>query len=130
MVAMPFDQILFNQADRKKLRQHLRQEMPKAEVILWSYLQKKQLAGFKFRRQHGIGNYVVDFYCPKVQLVIELDGDTHYTPEAEQYDQQRDEFLRAFGLSVLRFTNQEIYQDLESVLDKIKETIRKGATPS
>ena len=73
----------FNQLKQKPIRQTLRNRMTQAEKILWYYLRGRSLKGYKFRRQYGIGQYIVDFYCPAIRLVIEIDGDSHYRIGAE-----------------------------------------------
>ena len=113
---------LFNIQQHKKLRQKLRGSMPQPELLLWRRLRAKQL-GAKFRRQHGIGFYIVDFYCSEKQLVIELDGDSHYSEKAQQSDVERDNYLRSKGLKVMRFTNDDVNQELDSVVLKILEEI-------
>ena len=92
----------------KKLRgraRELRLRMTDAEVFLWSKLRRKQLYGVIFSRQKTIGNYIVDFYCPAAQLVIEIDGSQHYLEQAALRDAKRDTYLRGMGLTVLRFSN-------------------------
>jgi len=96
------------------------------ERILWSKIRNQQL-GVKFRRQHGIGNYVVDFYCPEFQLVIELDGDSHYLQGAQEYDYIRDEFMKLQGLRILRFTNIEVVNNLDEVVLAISAAIKAKA---
>ena len=98
--------------------------MPPAELKLWGYLRSRQINNFKFRRQYGIGKYVVDFYCPELRLAIEIDGDSHFQ-EHRSYDNKRQRYLESLGLEVLRFTNQEIYYDLEQVLNVIKQHTSK-----
>jgi len=115
--------VIFNRQSEKEKRRQLRQNMPEAEVILWSHLQGKALRGYKFRRQYGIGRYVVDFYCAKVKLVIEIDGDSHFTDEAEKYDCQREVYIQSLGLKVIRFTNLEIRNNLEQVLEAIEKLV-------
>ena len=85
---------------------------------------RKQINGFKFRRQFGIGKYIVDFYCPELKLVIEIDGDSHFQ-ENRSYDKKRQQYLKSLGLIVLRFTNHEIYHDLERALNIIKQYTSK-----
>jgi len=110
---------LFNRPEYKTLRQRLRKDMPDAEVIVWSYLRDRRLCGYKFRRQHGIGRYVVDFYCPKLRLVIELDGDSHFQSGAAKRDRQRQNFIESFGITVIRFTNTDIYENITGVLEEL-----------
>jgi very-short-patch-repair endonuclease len=101
----------------KKAR-YLRQENTKAEEILWEELRNSKL-GIKFRRQHPIHNFILDFYAPKIKLAIEVDGENH--KENKQYDTTRTEFLNSNDITVLRFWNKEIENDLPYVLDKIKQ---------
>jgi very-short-patch-repair endonuclease len=93
--------------------------MPQAEVILWSRLCRGQLRGHRFRRQSSIGPFCVDFYCVQSKLAIELDGDSHYTPEAKFYDARRQQYIESFGIRVLRFTNVELYDNLDGVVKAI-----------
>ncbi|MBI5422403.1 endonuclease domain-containing protein [Candidatus Peregrinibacteria bacterium] len=111
----------FNRFEDNSKRKRLRLAMPKAEIILWSRLKGGQLKGLKFRRQYGVGPFVIDFYCPEHKLAIELDGDSHCTPEAEKYDQDRQSYIESFGIKFLRFTNADIYENLGEVLWKIAE---------
>ena len=101
----------------------MRKEMTSAEKLLWSKLCNKQFNGYKFRKQHPIGRYIADFYCHDLKLIIEIDGDIHN--ERKEYDENRDVFLKADGYTVLRFSNDEIENTLEDVL----ETIRKCCMP-
>ena len=121
--------VVFNrQPDREKRRQ-LRRNMPEAEIILWSHLQRKTLGGYKFRRQYGIGRYVADFYCPKLRLVIEIDGDSHFTDQAEEYDRQREAYIQSLGLKVVRFTNLEVRNNLNEVLQSIEGFMTPLSSP-
>ena len=107
--------------------------MTKAEVILWSKLKGKQL-GYKFRRQHGIGNYIVDFYCPELRLIIELDGYPHGFSSQIRKDNERQNFLESLGFVVYRYVNNDIVNNLNGVLDdliaKIKLIPLSPTTPS
>lgn len=97
--------------------------MPPAEIILWQELKGKQLKGYKFRRQYGIGNFVVDFYCPEMKIAIEIDGNSHFGDKEEIYDQKRQEFIEKFGINFLCFTNLDIYYKIESVIEKIEKIL-------
>jgi len=114
---------IFNRKELNKRRQQLREEMTKAELLLWQQLKNKQMLGYKFRRQHSIGAYVVDFYCPKIKLAVEIDGMTHITNEEIEYDRQRQEEIETLGIQFLRFTNEMIFNDLNNVLNEIKGKI-------
>ncbi|MFY8176225.1 DUF559 domain-containing protein [Planktothrix agardhii] len=106
-----------------ELRRKLRKEMTPPEQKLWDVLRGKKLE-FKFRRQHPIGRYIADFYSRDAHLVVEIDGATHFEPEAIEYDRQRDSFMRSLGLDVLRFTTKEIYENLEGVCLAIESQCR------
>ena len=101
----------------KRRSRKLRENANPVEELLWGYLRSRRLGGFKFRRQHVIGRYISDFYCAEVQLVVELDGESHRGKQ--QRDARRDRWLEQQGLQVLRFGNADVYENLEGVLDKI-----------
>ncbi len=111
---------LFNRTRKKSFRKQLRNEATKAEMILWQQLKGSQL-GHKFRRQQGIGPYVVDFYCPELKLVVEVDGGTHFEPSEINRDNQRTLFLIHNKIQVLRVTNTEVYESLDTVIELIKQ---------
>jgi very-short-patch-repair endonuclease len=106
--------------------------MPPAEQRLWFFLRRKQLGGFRFRRQHTIGPYITDFACVEARIVIELDGEQHGFDEAAARDGRRDAFLDAQGFQVLRFWNGDVYNNIEAVLEAILDAaanaIRAQAT--
>lgn len=108
----------------KPFARNLRSNLTGPEKILWSRLPRKQMSGLQFYRQKSIAGYIVDFYCAEAKLVIELDGDSHYQEGAQDYDRIRDACMQAIGLKVLRFLNSDIVQNLESVLDKITNSIK------
>jgi len=97
----------------------LRKKQTPAEALLWQLLRNRRLLGFKFRRQHQFGDYIADFYCHEAQLVIECDGSAHDPNEAWHHDQERDAYMIAQGLRVLRFSNERIANDTENVLEEI-----------
>ena len=103
----------------KQLSRNLRRNMTDAEKLLWSKIRGKQLKGVQFYRQKIIGNYVADFYCPKTRLVIEIDGGQHYSAEGKEKDRLRDEHMARAGITVLRFQDREVLENLESVLEKL-----------
>ena len=113
----------YNQKALKERRQALRRDLTEPERQLWHRLRGKQLFGIKFRRQASIGPYIVDFYFPRHKLVIELDGESHYTTDAPQYDQRRTQFLELQDLRVIRFTNLEVMDNLDGVCQKIWQVI-------
>jgi len=100
------------------LKRKLRREMTFPERLLWSKLRSKHL-GVIFRRQHVIGDYIVDFYCNHAKLVIEIDGDSHYYRKSRAHDQVRTIFLKQLGLRLIRFTNTEVTKHIDEVLTKV-----------
>ncbi|AYA36063.1 endonuclease domain-containing protein [Hymenobacter oligotrophus] len=121
---------LHNLPHRKQHRRDLRNNATPAEATLWRCLRNSQLKGRKFRRQQSIGPYIVDFYCPAEQLVVELDGAGHFTVSGEANDVARTAYLQNLGLRVLRFENTSVLQQVESVLTAIEASFGSngGAT--
>ena len=101
-------------------RKELRKNLTSAEAFLWSALQHKKLNGRKFRRQHSIDFCIVDFYCASEKLIIELDGEVHMNPTAEESDAKRDTYFKTLGFKVLRFENKMVFEHFDTVLDEIK----------
>ena len=93
--------------------------MTDAEKLLWSKIRRKQLKGFQFYRQKIIGNYIADFYCPELKLVIEVDGGQHYSAEGRESDRMRDAYLTGAGITVVRFSDGDVLTKLEAVLEEI-----------
>jgi adenine-specific DNA-methyltransferase len=104
----------------------LRRTATDAEALLWSVLRARQLAGFKFRRQHQLGPFILDFFCAEQSLAIELDGDQHALPENVVRDAARSRFLVERGLTVLRFGNREVLGQLEAVLEHVCSVLTSG----
>ena len=111
----------FNNKRLKPRRKDLRNNSTFAEVILWLSLKHGQLDGRKFRRQESIGRYIADFYCPKEKLVVELDGQPHFTEEGKKYDAKRTKYLESLGLTVVRFENKEVLGNVRGVLNRIRQ---------
>ncbi|GAB4042789.1 endonuclease domain-containing protein [Spirosoma litoris] len=107
----------------KELRRELRQKQTESEILLWAELRGRRLANIKFRRQHSFGHFIVDFYCAEYKLVIEVDGSVHNTAEARMNDAEREAILCDLGLTVMRFTNDDIQYRLDYVLRKIQENL-------
>ena len=116
--------IHFNITPLKKRRRYLRNHLPKAEVLLWMQLSNRQMLGYKFRRQYSVDKFVIDFYCPELRLAIEVDGDSHFTPRAMVYDRGRQNHIESFGIRFLRVMNEDVYSDMDAVLDEIEAEIR------
>lgn len=117
------------QADYLNLKRRLRSNMTAPESRLWSRLRARQFQGLKFRRQHGIGPYIVDFYCPEQSLVIEVDGDSRHAG-ADQIvkDRQREKYLRSRGLRVIRYMNDDIVKNMDGVLEDLAGKVSPGST--
>ncbi len=103
----------------KQYSRQLRENMTDAERNLWAKIRMKQLKGYQFYRQKPIGDYIVDFYCPKAKLVIEVDGSQHFSDEMTEDDKIRDEYINSLGLKVLRFTNTDILTHIDGVVESI-----------
>lgn len=113
----------------KERRKDLRGDATKTERILWQHLHRSQL-GFKFRRQISFDYFIADFYCPSVKLVVEIDGDSHFEPGADVYDEERTARIAGLGVLVIRFTNQDVLLDLERVLAEIRAIcVLRSETP-
>ena len=110
---------LHNHRALRERRKQLRRQMTPAEARLWTVLRRRQLEERKFRRQHSIGPYVVDFYCVKEGLAVEVDGSIHDDPARSDYDAKRQAFLERQGIVVLRFKNEQIRDRLPEVLVQI-----------
>lgn len=105
----------------KNYRRDLRKTLTPAEASLWSLLKNRQAFGLKFRRQTSIENYIVDFYCPQYKIVIELDGEPHFTQEQADKDQKRDKRLKELGHFVLRYENQVVFDHPDFIFNDIQQ---------
>jgi len=121
---------LHNIRDLKENRKQLRNRLTPAEAKLWSLLKNSQLEKRKFRRQHSVGPYVLDFYCPSERLCIELDGAAHFTDGGYEYDSARTEYLDALNICVIRFENKDVFENTEGVLAEIRRNFTSGQTTS
>ena len=107
-----------------KLAKELRKNETESEKILWTKLNKNQMMGLQFRRQHPINMFVADFYCAKIKLVIEVDGDIHELLEYHEHDIGRSDILNDFGITVIRFSNDQIINDLDNSLNIIEKSVK------
>jgi very-short-patch-repair endonuclease len=107
----------------KQAARELRKNMTDAERLLWSKLRKKQLKGLMFTSQKTLGRYIVDFYCYKVNLVIEVDGSQHYSTDGIEYDKVRDECLKNQELKTLGFTNLDVLENIDGVIEVIERNL-------
>lgn len=111
---------LHNRSELRSRRRALRNPATPAESTLWLLLKGKQLDGRKFRRQHSIGPYILDFYCPSEKLAIELDGEQHFMEEGIRRDERRTNYLRDVGITVLRFENFNVFDHPEMIVREIR----------
>jgi very-short-patch-repair endonuclease len=109
----------------RKIARELRQPQTPAEATLWRYLRDRNLE-YKFRRQHPIDSFIIDFYCAKAKLLIEVDGEIHFQKAQIEYDQARTEHLERLGYKVIRFTNDDIRYNINIVISKIIEEVKTG----
>ena len=116
---------IHNRRNLKEVRQALRSHVTSSEAVMWRYLSGSKLDGRKFRRQHSVGPFILDFYCPSERLCIEIDGSSHNNPTSSINDQGRDAYLGSMRIHVLRFTNEQVLTSAEGVLDEIRKHFGK-----
>lgn len=114
---------LYNNTKGKSIRRNLRNNSTDAERFLWRYLRARRIEGKRFLRQYSVGSYILDFYSPTIRLAIELDGGQHAEEDIEKYDRERARFLQSKNIIVLRFWNNEVFQNIEGVLQHVKGVI-------
>ena len=119
---------VFNTLQTRKHRKTLRKNQTDAEKMLWSRFRSKQFNGLKFYRQYGIGKYIADFYCPKLKLVIEIDGGQHYDEKGILKDTKRDEYFAFMRVELIRFNNVELLKNIDGVLMELSK--RTPPSPS
>jgi very-short-patch-repair endonuclease len=107
----------------RQFARELRQPQTPAETALWQHLRNRNL-GYKFRRQHPIGFFIIDFYCAEAKLLIEIDGDSHFQKTQMDYDQKRTEHLESLGYTVIRFTNDDVRYSVHAVIAIIVEEVK------
>jgi len=110
-----------------RLAGDLRRSMTKAEKLLWEQLRQRKIDGYRFRRQHPVDEFIVDFFCYEAMLVIELDGDVHDSDFQAERDLERTKILNRLGITIIRFPNKEVHQNISQVISTIREKI-KAAT--
>lgn len=119
---------IHNHKHLEERRKELRKNLTPAEATLWKSLQRKQLKGRKFRRQHSIQNFIVDFYCASEGLIIELDGAVHLDFAQQNYDFERIEILKTLGFKVIRFENKLVFENLSEVLEEISSHFKTSSS--
>jgi very-short-patch-repair endonuclease len=109
-----------------EFRRELRKSLTPAEATFWTIVKNSQFEGRKFVRQHSVGNYILDFYCPSEKLAVELDGARHFSGVGAAEDRERAEYLKTIGVIVVRFENREVFEETEWMLDVIRANFRFG----
>ena len=117
IIIMYHKEIKANSPEKKAHRKSLRNNMTSAEVVLWQLLRGHKLGGYKFRRQQGIGPFILDFYSPSLKLCIEVDGNSH--DHKYEYDERRSLFLKKQGIKVIRFSNDQVFANVDWVISEI-----------
>ncbi len=112
---------LHNRKSLKSIRKNLRNHSTAAEATLWKMLKQSQVGGNKFRRQHSVGKFILDFYCPELKLAIELDGEPHANPVNHQRDLYRDEYLLENGITIFRYENRWVFEYPDVIIEEILE---------
>ena len=120
---------IYNKIELKERRKQLRKNQTPSEKKLWIYLRNKQFLTLKFFRQYSIDYYIADFFCPKIKLVIELDGSQHFTNYSKDYDKVRTEIFQSLGIYVIRFSNLDVMNNIEKVLGEIKKFVQTLPDP-
>src|SRR5450759_4704942 len=120
----------FGNKELVKKARVLRNNMTRAEIILWSRLRSRQINGYKFRRQQPLYDYIVDFYCHNLKLIIEVDGEIHLLLENKKYDSKRDNILKINGYHIIRLSNVEVETEINSAINKIISYISENLSPS
>ncbi|KAB2879818.1 endonuclease domain-containing protein [bacterium] len=116
---------IFNQKIQKEKRRALRKRSTRSEHMLWQNLRNRGIDGFKFRRQFSVGPFVLDFYCPELKLAIEVDGYSHDSEEAKKYDAERQEIIETYGVVFVRIRDEEVKENIELAIIKIKDQVKK-----
>ena len=121
------DRGLSNNPTHKNRRRDLRTHGTAAEAVLWKRLQKRQILGKRFRRQFGIGPYIVDFYCPECGVIVELDGEVHSSIERAACDFEREEYLCELGMKIVRFRNKVIFENIDAAVENIIRAVEEAS---
>ena len=110
----------FNIKELKETRRELRLNGTSAEAVMWTHIKGRKINGRRWRRQFSVGPFIIDFYCPELKLGIELDGAPHFAPGGYEADESRTDYLRRYGIRIIRFENKDIWTSLESVIETLR----------
>ena len=114
----------YNKSSEKEKRRKLRQYQTNAEELVWRYLRNRQMLGYKIKRQYSVDHFVIDFYCPKLKLAIEVDGESHNNPEQKKYDIQRQKYLEEFDINFVRIKDEDLLGNPNKAFMKIEDAIK------
>jgi very-short-patch-repair endonuclease len=114
----------FNKKEMQERRRQLRSNMTYCEKIVWMYLRKKQM-DVRFLRQYSIDNYIIDFYCSRLKIAVEMDGDIHNLPDQKEHDILRQKYLEEFGIKFIRIKNEELFDNPNKAFAKIEDVIKR-----
>jgi len=115
---------IYNRKIQMGRRKELRKRATNAERKLWCFLRRKSINNTKFYRQYGIGAYIADFYAPSIRLCIEVDGKQHSTKTGKEYDAERDNYMRSLNITILRFKNELVIDNIINVINEIAKTVK------
>jgi very-short-patch-repair endonuclease len=118
---------MLNPKKTKNQRRFLRKNMTKWEVRLWNDLKGKKMFGLKIRRQFGVDNFIIDFYCPELKLAIEVDGDVHHFSDKKKADKAKDDYMNELGIKMVRVQNSDFDEDYETVLKYLERVFKDRA---
>ena len=113
----------YNRPSEKDKRRKLRQNQTKAEGLVWRFLRKRQMSGYKFRRQFSVDHFILDFYCPELKLAVEIDGISHNEPNQQKKDISRQKYLESFNIKFVRIKDEELLTNPEKAFGKIEQAI-------
>ncbi|MGF1675801.1 MAG: endonuclease domain-containing protein [Rivularia sp. (in: cyanobacteria)] len=116
---------IYNKSSEIEKRRKLRQDITKAEKIIWQKIRNNQIENYKFRRQYSVDKFVIDFYSPILKLAIEIDGESHFKEGTAEYDRERQSYIESLGIKFIRFTNNDVYENLDGVLESIALKVRE-----
>ena len=116
--------LIHNRETTNEHREELRKNLTQAEALLWLQLKNRKLDGKRFRRQQSVGPFIADFFCPECRLIVELDGAGHKTELGAERDAKRTEFIKKFGIRVIRFENKAVFTNMEGVLETIRDFLK------
>lgn len=114
----------FNKKEMQQRRRQLRTNMTYCEKLVWMYLRKRQMKE-RFLRQYSVDKYVIDFYCPKLKLAVEVDGDIHDLQDQKEYDKERQDYLENFGIKFIRIKNEELLANADKAFVRIEDEIKR-----